>query len=190
MPGQLETVTPQGKKMTVKVETKYPVDGYVRMTTYPDAGEKFAITLRVPAWCHRATVRINGVAQPCQTGYNEILRRWKPGDVLELYMPMPVERILPPAGAQNEDQFAGYRRGPIVLAVDARLANPDVPHPIRCDAEGFAEGTLVACPEIQDCLECVELTEDNGNKIRLVDYSSAGKTWNEESKCAAWIYRE
>ncbi|MBQ9131862.1 MAG: glycoside hydrolase family 127 protein [Clostridia bacterium] len=190
MPGEIKTVTPQGKNMTVKVDTKYPVDGYIRMTTLPDAGEKFSITLRVPAWCRNATIRINGVTQPCQGGYNEILRRWKPGDVLELYLPMLVERILPPAGAQNEDQFAGYRRGPIVLAVDARLANPDVPHPIRCDATGVAEGVLVACPEIPDCMECVELNEDNGTKIRMVDYSSAGKTWDEESKCAAWIYRE
>jgi len=77
-----------------------------------------------------------------------------------------------------------------VLAVDARLANPDVPHPIRCDAQGYAESVLVPCPEIPDCIECVELTEDNGTKIRMVDYSSAGKTWTEESKCAAWIYRE
>ena len=103
---------------------------------------------------------------------------------------MTVERILPPEGADNHDLFAAYRRGPLVLAADARLVDPDSVIDIACDDNGFAEYKTVYCPEIKDAIICVELKKGNNEPVRLVNYSSAGKTWTNESKCAAWLIQK
>jgi hypothetical protein len=83
--------------------------------------------------------------------------------------------------------FAAYRRGPIVLAADARLIDPASVIDVVCDEEGIADHRSVYCSEIKDTLECIELEKGNGEKVRLIDYSSAGKTWANDSRCAAWL---
>jgi hypothetical protein len=103
---------------------------------------------------------------------------------------MTVTRILPRADALNADILAGYKRGPIVLAADMRVSDPTSIIDIKCDEEGRAEAKSIFCPEIPDAYQCLELERENGEKVRLVDYASAGKTWTNESMCAAWLYRK
>ena len=53
-----------------------------------------------------------------------------------------------------------------------------------------ATKVLDYCPEIRDAHLCLETVLTDGTKVRLVDYASAGKTWTDESRCAAWLYRK
>ncbi|MBQ3847505.1 MAG: hypothetical protein II748_01465, partial [Clostridia bacterium] len=80
------------------------------------------------------------------------------------------------------------KRGPIVLAEDARLGyNIDEPADILIE-NGSVNAELTGGENSGfDNLVAVTVPLKNGNKMTLTDYSSAGKTWNEESRMAAWI---
>jgi DUF1680 family protein len=186
--GTINTKTPAGFNLTVTQNTAYPVDGKVKIELSLEKDEAFDIALRIPTWCTNAKVTIDGKISNADSGYYTIGRQWKNGDVIELDLPMDVQRILPPEGAENHGKFAAYKRGPIVLAADARLIDPASIIDIACNVNGIAEHNLVNCQEIKDTIECVELTRSDGENVRLVDYSSAGKTWTNDSRCAAWLY--
>jgi hypothetical protein len=102
---------------------------------------------------------------------------------------MGVKRVLPPECAVNRELFAAYKYGPLVLAADKRIADPDEVIDVVCDREGSVEFRRVYCPEIRDARICLELPTTSGS-VRLIDYASAGKTWTNESRCAAWLYRK
>ena len=45
--------------VALKVTTEYPWDGKVTLALTPAARAKFALRLRIPGWCHNATVAVN-----------------------------------------------------------------------------------------------------------------------------------
>lgn len=188
--GEINTTTPNGQSLKLVLDTKYPLDGNVSITLHIEKSESFILSLRVPAWCRTATLSVNGKAEKVSAGYSNVDREWSDGDVVTLDMPMKVERILPPTGADNEEIFAAYRRGPIVLAADARVTDPRAVIDISCDYEGMTDGPISFCPEIPEALICIELPLANEGTVRLIDYSTAGKTWTAESLCGAWLYRK
>ncbi len=188
--GVLNTQTPAHQALELKVNTCYPIDGKIALTLSLEKEEKFALTLRVPAWCGEATLTVNGEESKVSSGYVTVERAWANADTVILDLPMPVKRILPPADAVNADKFAAYLRGPIVLAADARLVDPYAPIKIACNEQGETDGTPVYCPEIAGTELCIELAKEDGEKVRLINYSSAGKTWEKDSACAAWLCTE
>ena len=111
-------------------------------------------------------------------------------NITGLNLPMAVKRVLPPEGAVNADIFAAYTYGPLVMAADKRITDPDAVLDIAVDEKGYAASREVYCPEIRDAHLCLEVPLVSGEKVRLIDYASAGKTWTEESRCAAWLYRK
>ncbi len=185
---ELQTKTPKGNGIFIAVKTTYPLDENVKITVHTDTPENFELAFRIPAWCRNAKISINGKAEAAKSGYARIERTWQDGDTVELVLPMRVERILPPKNAVNSSLFAAYRRGPIILSADARITDPYGIIDISVDKNGFAESKTVPCPEIPDAEICVELKKTNGKSVRLINYSSAGKTWTNESACAAWLY--
>ena len=102
---------------------------------------------------------------------------------------MCVKQVLPPKNAVNRELFAAYTYGPLVLAADKRIADPDGIYNVANDQNGFVQAKRVDCPEIPEANICFELPLVSGGTVRLIDYASAGKTWSEESRCAAWLQR-
>lgn len=187
--GSFETKTPNEKSLYLKMETAYPRDGRITVTVSLEEEERFGISFRIPAWCKMAKIDVNGESVEIAKGYTTVERIWRAGDVIELELSMAVEQILPPDGAVNQDLFAAYHYGAMTLAADRRITDPT-----RAIAPKFREdGTVVAkkscCPEIPEAILCFEIECEGRDSVRLVDYSSAGKTWNEDSLCAAWLYR-
>ncbi len=60
------TASVNGRKVTLNVETDYPWDGKVVLKPHVDQTSKFDLCLRIPGWCHGATVAVNGenVSEP------------------------------------------------------------------------------------------------------------------------------
>ena len=187
--GVINTVTPLNKPLSLNLETAYPLCGNIKIMLELEDAEDFEITLRIPTWCREADISYNGCSKKFKSGYARLESQWKNGDVIEIMLPMDVQREFPPKGAVNSDIFAAYRRGPLLLAADARITDPCAVINVVCDEKGVAEHKKLAyCPEINDAYLCVELKNTDGEDIRLINYSSAGKTWSNESKCAAWLY--
>ncbi len=188
--GEIKTLTDGGCELTIKIDTEYPLEGSVRLTLSLEKEESFSLALRVPAWCKEASLFVSGEELCVSCGYNIIERKWRDGDEILLTVKMPVERVLPPEGAVNRELFAAYRRGPVVLAADKRVTDPERVLDVLCDENGFSDGERVFCPEIPECELCVSLPTADGERIRLINYSSAGKTWSRESLTAAWLYKK
>lgn len=103
--------------VTIAQETDYPNSGLVRISISPSQILAFPLRVRIPRWCAKARLAINGEApfdvSPGQT-YYEIRRTWKAGDTLILDMPMPWRWI---RGRKLQKGRAALMRGPVVYCI-------------------------------------------------------------------------
>lgn len=187
--GVISTKTPCGSDLTLKLDTEYPKNGTVTIMLSLEKEESFEISFRIPSWCKNAKILYNGIEEKAESGYFTVNKAWSNDDQIILSLDMPVTQVLPPEGAVNRDIFVAYKKGPLVLAADARICDPEAIIDIPCDENGIVDNKEVFCKEIPDAIKCIELTERDGKKVRLIDYASAGKSWNNDSKCAAWLYK-
>lgn len=188
--GEINSLTPGGTPLKITMDTEYPYNGKVKLHLNLDKSEQFNLVVRVPSWCDKATVTCKGSTKEVAFGYVVLNETWQDGDRIILDFEMVVKQILPPAGAVNEDLFVGYTYGPLVLAADKRIADPDGVYQVVCDQNGYVDAKRAECPEIKEAHICFELPLASGESVRLIDYASAGKTWSDESRCAAWIRKK
>ena len=84
----------------------------------PEHSAAFPVRLRVPSWCNKPIVTVNGAAVAAGSikGWLELNRTWSVGDAVDLTLPMNVRVEV----AQNG--LASVERGPLVyaLAVEGR----------------------------------------------------------------------
>ena len=108
--------------VTLTQETRYPWDGTVRLTVDPNTPGRFTVALRIPGWCHGAKITFNGKAVApvnMDKGYALVRQQWQSGDVLELTLPMPVERIEANPHVQADVGRVAVTRGPLVYCFEA-----------------------------------------------------------------------
>jgi len=110
-PCEVQT-TINGTAIHLVEDTEYPFRDTIRITITPSASVKFPLRLRIPAWANGAAIHINGEPQPtpAAASFVRIDRTWKPGDVIELKLPL-TPRIL--SGYKNS---ISVERGPLVFA--------------------------------------------------------------------------
>ncbi|MBM4089231.1 MAG: glycoside hydrolase family 127 protein [Planctomycetes bacterium] len=139
-------------RVELEQTTDYPWSGQVRFVwkTAPD-GET-AFRLRVPAWARGAEVTINGHRDsdaPQPGSYLALRRHWKPGDTVELSLPMKPRLIEANPLVESTVNQAAVMRGPIVYC----LESPDLPpgtavHEVRLPRDASLE--LVSLPSPLD----------------------------------------
>lgn len=121
--GQSELTTKLGKHdLEVSQVTSYPYDGKVMLTfrAVPKKQE-MALHLRIPAWCDRATVKVNGevVDVPVKANtYATLNRVWKKGDVVELDMEMRVKLMESNPLVEETRNQVVVKRGPLVYCLE------------------------------------------------------------------------
>ena len=210
--GVMKVSTPSGNPLTLKVDTTYPVSGRVKVEVELEQAEKFNLKIRIPAWSKRTGLAVNGELVEVTEGYVSLYKEWASGDKLELLLDMRTEAIRPISyGSQilmnhviwganmmiptydEEEPMAKYhlalRRGPIVLAQENRLGYcVDEPVDILVGEDGYVDVTFPENPiaPYENILE-LEVPLTDGTRMRVTDYASAGKLYNEESKMAAWM---
>jgi DUF1680 family protein len=105
----------------VTTETSFPADGRIRISVAPSAKKSFALKLRIPAWCQRATLRLNGEildAEPGRDGYVALTRKWSQSDKVELDLKMEPRVVI---GDHRNKGKVAVLYGPLVLAADEAL---------------------------------------------------------------------
>ena len=164
-----------GRSVGFEIETKYPADGAVTITLKDSfSGE---IKLRIPEFSRKTRVVCGGKEYLPNAGeYFSVSGDWKKGDVILLDIDMNPRVI--DSGA---DYFA-VMYGPLVLARDARISN--VGKPVKAD-NLTAEITKTDSDSI-NC-RCMFNVKIGDSSFKMIDYASAGKTWNEASAFEAWI---
>ncbi|MBO0132085.1 glycoside hydrolase family 127 protein [Agrobacterium burrii] len=111
-----------GTAVRIRQETAYPLDGAIRLTLEPQQPAEFTLSLRLPAWSPGATIRVNGEAVDRaaveQKGYARLSRRWQSGDVVELHLDMPVQRLHAHPKAGIDQGRVTLQRGPLVYCLE------------------------------------------------------------------------
>jgi len=143
--GNNTTVQLAQGRVAISQQTNYPWDGQVKVSLQPEKKMAFALHLRLPGWAGKEAspgdlyhfldtikthiqILVNG--QPAdwhaEKGYAVIQRSWRPGDVVELQLPMEVRRI-----TASEELAAGInrvalQRGPLLYCFEGPDNNGEV----------------------------------------------------------------
>ena len=99
----------------IEQETRFPDADTTRLSVRGDQAKEFTLAIRQPAWCPVMTLTVNGkrkVTSRKPGGYHHLRRKFRPGDVIEVRVPMSL-RIEP---LPNDPDHAALVYGPIVLA--------------------------------------------------------------------------
>jgi DUF1680 family protein len=109
-------------QLSVKQGTRYPWEDAVKISLAPAKPTAFNMMVRIPAWCRRATAKINGQTMPDVEqvrGYARLYRTWKEGDVVDLVMPMPVETVKAHPMVEADAGKIALMRGPLVYCLES-----------------------------------------------------------------------
>jgi DUF1680 family protein len=107
-------------KITLTQETNYPWNGLIRFDLELENPVEFTLKIRIPAWCGKAEIRVNGEAIDFETenGYTGLNREWQNGDCVELELAMPVERIEAHPNLRQDAGMVAIQRGPVVYCLE------------------------------------------------------------------------
>lgn len=110
------------RNITLKQETNYPWDGDVKFTISNVEEAEFTLALRIPAWCRKAKLKVNGekidVTAVNDNGYVFLERKWTDGEVVELFLNMPVEKVYANPEVREDIGKAAIQRGPVVYCLE------------------------------------------------------------------------
>lgn len=115
-PSEVNAYVANGTEVSFKEETNYPFEETVRFTLRTNDAVKavtFPFHLRIPAWCKKGSVKINGNVWQ-EASSNQVVkinRAWKSGDVVELELPMHIFR-----NTWYENSMS-VERGPLTYAL-------------------------------------------------------------------------
>ncbi len=193
IPGEVKVKTPHGTDFVLGIDTEYPVCPEIAVTVNGVKGdEEFTLSFRIPAWCKKASVKINGQSFDAVSGtYQGFTRKWADGDKIELNFEMGMELIPAPFGGIEGDKGSKYlvafKRGPVVFARDRRLGE-EIDSLI--DVNVYDDGYIDAIPSSKadfDTEQEYTIPMKDGSSITVIDFQSAGKTWDEKSMMTVWM---
>lgn len=122
----------------IRQETRYPWDGKIRIVleSLPPENE-FTINVRIPGWAQNSPVpsdlyryqedspespvfEFNGekFSPDIEKGFATVRRRWQPGDVISVNLPMPIRRVVAHEKVEADRGKVALERGPIVFCAE------------------------------------------------------------------------
>jgi hypothetical protein len=111
-----------GKEVRLSQKTDYPWEGKIHLQINLDSPAEFTLALRIPGWCRAPEIKINGetvaVSPALQKGYAKLQRLWQGGDVVELDLPMQVERVQAHPNVRANCGRVALQRGPLVYCLE------------------------------------------------------------------------
>lgn len=124
-------------KVILRQVTDYPWDGNVAIEVNPEREEEFAVRLRIPGWAENApvptdlycyavpardeyTLTVNGkrVSLMKGDGYATVKRVWRPGDRIELTLPLHARQVKAHENVVDDRGKLAVERGPVVYCFE------------------------------------------------------------------------
>ncbi len=115
-PCRVTALVAEGERITIIEKTRYPFESRVRLEFSMERPVVFPVYLRVPGWCPRLAVWLNGeqiALEGLPSGYLRIQRPWRNGDQLELDFEMPLKVV---RWVKNKNSVSVYR-GPLAFSL-------------------------------------------------------------------------
>ena len=117
----VNTELPDGSLIALTQQTDYPWDDTVRIIIDAAPTQEVSLMLRIPGWADAASLRVNREAcdLPLKPqSYAEVRRAWRPGDVIELRLPLRPRVIKAHPKAEEIRNHVAIMRGPIVYCLE------------------------------------------------------------------------
>lgn len=180
---------PGGEEVTLRIETDYPRGDGIALYFEEDT-PAFDLALRIPAFSERTVLKIGETQLPAVKGtYARLHRAFKKGERITLCLDMrtSLRHALPDPTDENAFYHVALRRGPVTLARDARLPG-DIEEVVSFtpDDEGYIPCELCDEKTPENTVFC-RVTTASGEKIPLIDYAHAGRTFDERSLLTVWL---
>lgn len=121
VPAAMEISRPE---YSVEVSGKYPYDGRIGIKI--KKGGEFTLSIRIPAWCRKYELTLNGkgVHGP-ENGYWSEKRVWEKDDEIVLVLDMPAEVVYANPRVSADIGKAAIQRGPVVYCLES-VDNPGI----------------------------------------------------------------
>jgi len=150
--------------VVVEQRTNYPWEEVVEIRVSPPSPVAFDLCLRVPSWCEKPSLFLNGEAVEFleRDGFTRIQRTWREGDRMTLRLPMPVRRIEAHPRVRDQAGKTAFAKGPVIYCWE------------DCDQEGKVCNMAVASDEVlkietrQDLLGGVDVLKGQGHFHHMV----------------------
>jgi len=185
-------------------ETRYPWEGEVKITVDPERKEEFVVFVRVPGWAQdqpvpsdlyrfldeqedNIDIQVNGNSFPfaMEKGYAQLHRKWKPGDMIELGLPMPVRKVLSHEDVKENVGKVALQRGPIVYCFEGADNAGQVLD------RALPDDSLLETEFLPDLLGGLVIIKDSSaEKRQLTAIPYYAWAHREADEMAVWIRRE
>ncbi|HXF61937.1 MAG TPA: glycoside hydrolase family 127 protein [Caldilineaceae bacterium] len=135
--GNHATVAMEPGPVQIRQTTGYPWSGEISLSMEPAQPQEFTLYLRIPGWARAQPVpsdlyryvdgfteqpalAVNGepVTLALERGFARLRRRWQPGDVVTLHLPMPVRRVAGHPNVADNIGRVAFERGPLVYCAE------------------------------------------------------------------------
>lgn len=118
---QLELKAPHGTILLAQ-ETEYPWEGEVNILVHAKPSTSFTLAVRIPGWCKNPQARLNGEELDLESlvkrGYIMIRKEWRDRERLQLFLPMPIERVRAHPEVRYCAGKVAIMRGPLVYCLE------------------------------------------------------------------------
>lgn len=189
--GSIHTYSPDGYPFSLIMDTDYPKSGKIVLDVTCESKQPIPLYIRIPKWSADTHVTVDGmpIDRIQNNRYLKINRVWATPSRIEIDLDMRTKLLRAVALPDDPDaaHHCAIRRGPLIMARDARLHDyVDAPRDILCDQHQYVDAVLSNITFF-DTLVTLDLPTADGSMLTVCDCSSAGKTWDEQSKMAIWI---
>lgn len=165
-----------GKDVAVEQQNNYPWSGDLKFIVNPKKTTEFSMLVRIPGWARgeaipsdlysfknnmriqvMVPITVNGqpVEYKMENGYAVIKRSWKKNDVVEVKLPMDVERVVANENVKDDIGKVALQRGPIIYCAEWADNNGKASNFVMPDAATF---TAEYKPDMLNGVEIIKST--------------------------------
>ncbi|MEM7658763.1 MAG: beta-L-arabinofuranosidase domain-containing protein, partial [Bacteroidota bacterium] len=175
-----------GQLVEIEQTTEYPWDGRTLVTISPERADSFRVSLRLPSWTdnrafptdlyrfqsitnRKLSFRVNGelVYPELKNGFASVSRHWKPGDEVELVMPLPIRKVLSHEAVEENQGKVALSRGPIVFCVEGQDVVGDL---TSFEIPRFGSLQTEFDPEQLGGIQVIRGTTTDGRSFQAIPY--------------------
>ena len=212
--GSITSIPLESGEVEIIQETGYPYGEQVKLKLNPQIAQQFSLKLRVPTWARTDrfvpgdlyqyqnsqkgnwSVKVNGENQKLDLdkGFVVIDRTWKPGDEVELVLPMKVRFNKANEHIEADKDRIAVTRGPLVYCAEGVDNNEPVQRLLLDNIPGFddvhtstiEDGLLKNVTMINFPMKKVNLSDGDSEtvKSRLIPYYA----WNNRGNGSMIIW--
>jgi len=197
-----------GVNVEIHQRTNYPWDGSIECEIIPDKIIQFTIAIRIPGWSQKRPIpsdlysyiksqengaveaKINGKIYEVEIdekGYFQITRNWEKGDVIQLTIPTPINRVISHPKVKDNVGKVALEKGPLVYCFES-TDNSNI-HEIRIDDTDKFNSEFNE--QLINRVQIIRVTSESGTDLKQDLIAIPYYAWANrgKSEMAVWVDR-